>query len=139
MSFHQPHAVVLALHGHALGEVRRGERGGPGGALFLDQHGQRPEGVPPPDGLEPSYTPAEIAAALKKAVQFVYDECNSGRLKARRIGVELRILKKDFEDYLDQSTNTGPSPLRHPRPTQSVSDENRDANPSGREALAGDH
>ena len=67
-----------------------------------------------PPRLERGFTVAEIAHALGKSPQFVRDTIHSGALKAYRIGVELRVLQKDFEAYLEAHISSGPDQARDP-------------------------
>src|SRR5437870_111312 len=46
----------------------------------------------------------EIASFLRVSDEAVEREINNGKLPALRIGSELRILRKDFEQYLRSQT-----------------------------------
>ena len=65
--------------------------------------------------LEASFTVAEIASVLRKRPQFVRQEIHSGRLKAYRIGAELRLFRSDLESYLEAHQSAGPDPRRRPK------------------------
>jgi excisionase family DNA binding protein len=67
-----------------------------------------------PQSLEPGYSVREIARVLGKHEQFVRELVHSGALKGYRIGVELRIFPKDFQEYLEANVSQGPAASRHP-------------------------
>ena len=62
-----------------------------------------------------SYTVDEVAKAWRKRPQFVRDESHAGRLKAYRVGAELRIFEEDIRAYLEANVSLGPDPNRLPK------------------------
>ena len=66
-------------------------------------------------GLERAYSVSDLAEWSSKSTRFWYGEIHGGRLKARRIGISLRVLESDLQRYLDEQRNTGPSPARSRR------------------------
>ena len=65
--------------------------------------------------LESSYTVEEVARAWRKTLQFIRDEIHAGRLRAYRVGAELRLFQKDLRSYLEANLSRGPDPNRLPK------------------------
>ena len=74
-----------------------------------------PDTTAPVDESLVALTVEQVARLLKRPAQFVRNEINGGKLKGRRFGVELRVLRRDLEAYFDACESTGPDPRRHPR------------------------
>ena len=74
---------------------------------------QRP--VPALDESLLALTVEQVARLLQRPAQFVRDEIHAGKLKGRRLGVELRVLRRDLEAYFEACESTGPDPRRDPQ------------------------
>ena len=53
--------------------------------------------------LQPLVSVDDLCTLWDVRRSWVYDEVQSGRLKARRIGRMLRFAESDLRDYLDQA------------------------------------
>ena len=67
-----------------------------------------------PESLQ-AYTVDEVASLLRVGPQRIRDLIHAGKLTGRRLGVELRVLRCDLEDYLEAVISDGPDPRRNPR------------------------
>lgn len=51
---------------------------------------------------EQFYTAKELAELLKVNIMTIYRYIKAGKLKAFKIGKEFRIVKKEFDDFLNK-------------------------------------
>ena len=69
--------------------------------------------------LPTCHTVDEIAAALKKSPASIRRLIHAGKLKAYRIGPELRITEEQLNEYLRENLSVGPVACRNPRSLRS--------------------
>ena len=51
------------------------------------------------------YTAKELAEKMRLNIMTIYRYIKSKRLKAHKMGKDFRIAKKDFQDFLKESSN----------------------------------
>lgn len=93
--------------GMGLGNMMAGMFGG----MQQQQQGAQPQAAPPqaasaPAPAGPAAVPAimgvtEAAAYLGVAVEDVVDLCNSGQIKAKKIGSQYRISKSAIDEFMN--------------------------------------
>ena len=68
----------------------------------------------PDPQIEHLFTVDDLARAWRKTNQFIRREIHAGRLRAHRLGPELRIRQEDVMAYLDAHVSDGPAACRDP-------------------------